>query len=207
LIWLFVLSMIIVRREEGDLRWATVKRRLRLNTPRDPKTGETRRKSWLSVIPFVIGITVWEPALTSYLDDLWVSLFPFFAEPPGYGLGAILESRETLDRLVGAGGSLPCLWRTPSSIRFWERSFSFGVYSCREWGACLAGGAGSLNGMLFGFYHLHQPWGIPRSVISGVFLYTFPSWRFRSTWMGIIVDSAQSAYFALLIFGVVLDLA
>ena len=38
LIWLFVLSMIIVRREEGDLRWATVKRRLRLNTPRDPKS-------------------------------------------------------------------------------------------------------------------------------------------------------------------------
>ena len=35
LVWLFVLSMIIVRREEGDLRWATVKRRLRLNAPRD----------------------------------------------------------------------------------------------------------------------------------------------------------------------------
>src|SRR5215204_2307830 len=30
LIWLFVLSMIIVRREEGDLRWATLKRRLRV---------------------------------------------------------------------------------------------------------------------------------------------------------------------------------
>ena len=38
LIWLFVLSMIIIRREEGDLRWATAKRSLRLNTPRDPKT-------------------------------------------------------------------------------------------------------------------------------------------------------------------------
>ena len=46
LIWLFVLSMIIVRQEEGDLRWATIKRRLRLNTPRDPKTGETRRRLW-----------------------------------------------------------------------------------------------------------------------------------------------------------------
>jgi hypothetical protein len=44
LIWLFVLSMIIVRQEEGDLRWTTVKRRLRLNAPRDPKSGETRRK-------------------------------------------------------------------------------------------------------------------------------------------------------------------
>ncbi len=28
LIWQFVLSMIIVRREEGDLRWATIRRRL-----------------------------------------------------------------------------------------------------------------------------------------------------------------------------------
>ena len=96
LIWLFVLSMIIVRREEGDLRWATVKRRLRLNTPRDPKTGQTRRKLWLWVIPFLIGIIVWELALTSYVDGLWVSLFPFFSEPPGYGLGAVLESQAML---------------------------------------------------------------------------------------------------------------
>ena len=44
LIWLFVLSMIIVRQEGGDLRWGTIKQRLRLNAPRDPKTGETRHK-------------------------------------------------------------------------------------------------------------------------------------------------------------------
>lgn len=47
LVWLFVLSMIIVRQEEGDLGWATVKRRLRLGSPRDPKTGEQRRRLWL----------------------------------------------------------------------------------------------------------------------------------------------------------------
>ena len=102
LIWLFVLSMIIVRREEGDLRWATVKRRLRLNTPRDPKTGETRRRLWLWVIPFLIATAVWELALTSYVDGLWVSVFPFFAEPPGYSFGAIFGSQEILHRLVGA---------------------------------------------------------------------------------------------------------
>jgi|SRR5215207_9793377 hypothetical protein len=44
LIWLFVLSMIIVRREEGDLRWATLKRRLRLNAPREPATGQPRAR-------------------------------------------------------------------------------------------------------------------------------------------------------------------
>ena len=51
LIWQFVLSMIIVRREEGDLRWATIKRRLRLNTTRDPKTGQTRGRLWLWFVP------------------------------------------------------------------------------------------------------------------------------------------------------------
>src|SRR5215207_9378185 len=34
LIWMFVLSLIVVYREEGNVRWATVRRRLRLNTPR-----------------------------------------------------------------------------------------------------------------------------------------------------------------------------
>src|SRR5215217_1574274 len=42
LIWLFLLSTIIVRQEEGDLRWVTVKRRLRLNAPREPSTGVPR---------------------------------------------------------------------------------------------------------------------------------------------------------------------
>jgi len=82
LIWLFVLSMIIVRQEEGDLRWATVKRRLRLNTPRDPKTGESRRRLWLWVIPFLIAITVYEIAIKPYVDDLWVSIFPFLPSLP-----------------------------------------------------------------------------------------------------------------------------
>src|SRR4030066_1232021 len=41
LIWQFVLSMILVRKEEGDLRWATIKRRLRLTKPTDPATANT----------------------------------------------------------------------------------------------------------------------------------------------------------------------
>jgi hypothetical protein len=63
------------------------------------------------------------------------------------------------------------------------------------------------NGVLHGFYHVHQPWTIVGNVISCVFLYAFPSWRFRSTWLGAIVHSAQSVYFAFLILGIVLGLA
>jgi uncharacterized protein len=60
LVWLFVLSMIIVRREEGDLRWATVKQRLRLNAPREPATGVPRARLWLWVVPFIAGVVVIE---------------------------------------------------------------------------------------------------------------------------------------------------
>jgi len=207
LIWLFVLSMIIVRQEEGDLRWATVKRRLWLNTPRDPKTGETRRRLWLWVIPFLIAIVVWELALTSYFDGLWISVFPFFAEPPGYSMAAALGSQEILDGLVGAWWFLALFVVQAMFNTFLGEEFLFrgvllpkmeGVFGRWSWVA---------NGVLFGFYHVHQPWGIAGSVVSGVFLYAFPSWRFRSTWMGIIVHSAQSVYFAFLILGIVLGLA
>jgi len=207
MIWLFVLSMSIVRQEEGDLRWATVKRRLRLNTPRDPATDEPRRRLWLWVIPFLIAILVWELALTSYFDDLWVSVFPFFAEPPGYSMAAVMQSQEILDGLVGAWWFLGlyvvnAVFNTVLGEELLFRGVLLpkmeGVFGRWSWVA---------NGVLFGFYHVHQPWGIVGSVISGVFLYTFPSWRFRSTWMGIIVHSAQSVFFIFLILGIVLGLA
>ena len=47
LIWQFILSLIIIRQEEGNMSWTTIKKRLRLNTPKDPKTGEPSRKMWL----------------------------------------------------------------------------------------------------------------------------------------------------------------
>jgi hypothetical protein len=99
LVWLFVLSMIIVRREEGDLRWATLKRRLRLNTPRDPTTGEPRGRLWLWVVPFLVAVAAVELVLNTPLENAWVSVFPFIAEPQGgYSFDAILGSQEVLGR-------------------------------------------------------------------------------------------------------------
>lgn len=207
LIWLFVLSLIIVRREEGDLRWATVKRRLRLNAPRDPRTGETRRRLWLWVAPFLLAGVVWELALASYLDDLWLAVFPFFAEPSGYGFGAIFESQAILTRLQGAWWFLAlfavyAVFNTVLGEEFLFRGVLLpkmkGVFGSWSWVA---------NGVLFGLYHVHQPWGIAGAVVTGVFLYALPSWRFRSTWMGVIVHSAESVFFAFLILGVILGLA
>lgn len=207
LIWLFILSMIIVRQEEGDLRWETVKRRLRLNTPRDHITREPRSRLWLWVIPFLIAIIVWEVALKSYVSDLWIAIFPFFAEPSGYSMAAIFQSQEILARLVGAWWFLGLYVVQAVFNTILGEEFLFrGVLLPRMEGA-FGRWSWLANGVLFGLYHVHQPWGIAASIVSGVLFYALPSWQFRSTWMGIIVHSAQSVYFTFLILGVVLGLA
>ena len=206
LVWLFVLSMIIVRREEGSLRWATVKRRLRLNTPREPDTGRPRATLWLWVLPFLVAVAVVELVLNTPLENAWVSVFPFLAEPQGYSLDAIFESQEILARLEGAWWFFALFVIQAAFNTILGEEFLFrgvllpkmeGVFGRFSWVA---------NGVLFGLYHVHQPWGIPNSVITGL-LYTYPAYRYRSTWMAIILHSAQSVYFAFLVLGVVLGLA
>jgi membrane protease YdiL (CAAX protease family) len=49
------------------------------------------------------------------------------------------------------------------------------------------------NGVLFAFYHLHQPWSVP-AALADVILTSYPTRRWQSVWMSIIVDSAQSVF-------------
>ncbi|HSM72252.1 MAG TPA: CPBP family intramembrane glutamic endopeptidase [Anaerolineales bacterium] len=206
LIWLFVLSMIIVWKEEGDLGWATIKRRLRLNAPQDPITGMTHRRLWMWVIPFIAGNVAWGVAITPYAEKLWVSIFPFLAEPPGYSSAVIFESQEILQRLVGAWWFFG-LFVVSSVFNILGEEFLLrgvllpkmeGVFGRWSWVA---------NGALSAFYHVHQPWTIAGNVIQGVFVLAFPSWRFRSTWMGVFIHSVENVVGGFLILGIILGLA
>ncbi len=206
LIWLFVLSMIIVRREEGDVRWTTVKRRLRLNTPREPATGVPRARLWLWVIPFLVGVVVVELVLASALENAWVSVVPFLAERPGYSFDAILGSQEVQGRLVGAWWFLVlfvifAVFNTILGEEFLFRGVLLprmeGVFKRGSWVA---------NSTLFALYHVHVPWVIPNAFLTGL-LYTYPAYRYRSTWMSIILHSSQSVYIAFLVLGIVLGFA
>ena len=52
LIWQFILSMWILYREEGNLRFETIRRRFWLNHPVSPKNGPDAKKPMVVACPF-----------------------------------------------------------------------------------------------------------------------------------------------------------
>jgi membrane protease YdiL (CAAX protease family) len=207
LIWQFVLSMIIVYREEGDLRWTTVRRRLWLNAPSDPKTGESRRRLWLWLIPIIVLLVLVQFAVEPLLNGVWVSALPFLAEPAEFAFGTVLESPEAQAQLVGAWWFLGLfllmgLFNTILGEEFLFRGVLLpkmnGLFGKWDWLA---------NGVLMGAYHWHQPWMIPGGILSAALFFALPAKRFRSTWMAIIPHSMQIVFFGILILGLVLGLA
>ena len=56
LIWQFVLVMALVGREQGSLRWSTLREALWLRAPRSPRSGRTGGRIWLVLIPLDCGV-------------------------------------------------------------------------------------------------------------------------------------------------------
>lgn len=58
------------------------------------------------------------------------------------------------------------------------------------------------NGAIFTVYHLHQPWSMPATLIDGIFAQAYPAKRFRSIWIGIVSHTVPS----FVVIGVLLTL-
>jgi membrane protease YdiL (CAAX protease family) len=112
---------------------------------------------------------------------------PLFTETPGYGLSAVLESQEMLDRLVGAWWffalfAVNAIFHTILGEEFLFRGVLLpkmeGVFGRWSWVA---------NGVLFGFYHLHQPWCQGPSLVASSYTHfqagasVAPGWALLST--------------------------
>jgi membrane protease YdiL (CAAX protease family) len=204
LIWQFVLVMGIILREEGNLRWSTIRTRCWLNTPRDPKTGRARARLWLWLVPLLVLVALIQMAP---LGDLWDTAFPFLGEPDKYSFEEVMQSDQRKAALEGAWQLLGLfvvlgIFNTILGEELLFRGILLpkmrGVFGKRDWVA---------NGVLFGLYHLHQPWTILGSILEGTLCLALPSRRYRSAWMGIILHSGQTVIFIFLALGLVLGLA
>lgn len=204
LVWQFVLSMFILYREEGNIRLGTISRRFWLNHPKSAVSGETKKSLWWWIIPLFLLAAALEIGLRSTLVDVWTGVFPIFVEPQGYDM-SILFTPEMRSQLVGAWGLLGLYLVSSLFNTFLGEEFIFrgvllpkmeGTFGKWDWLA---------NGVLFSFYHLHQPWGILATLPADLVL-AFSGKRFRSNWFPIILHSGQSVFFLFIILGVVLGL-
>jgi membrane protease YdiL (CAAX protease family) len=205
LAWEFILALIVVRLEEGDLRWATLKRRTWLNTPLDPKTGEPRRKLWLWLIPLLLLHTAAAMYVSGILDQISVQILPFIAPPgDGYDLGGFLFSPEAPIYFAGAWAILvmfliTAFFNIAGEELFWRGVMlpkMNGVFGKWDWVA---------NGVLGGAYHLSQPWQI---LGGGIFMWTvfyaFPVKYFRTTWFSIILHGSINVLWSAFILSLII---
>jgi membrane protease YdiL (CAAX protease family) len=179
LLWMLLLVAVIVRREQGSLAWPRVRDALWLRTPRDPKSGR-------------VGGRVWWWAVFFTLLSGAVNALPI--DPVG-PLPRDLPNAILTDRVVHyfqgnwVGFAMMVLNAFLAPIA--EELLFRGVLLPRS-RAAFGRGNVVANGTLFTLYHLHQPWSMPATWIDGIVNQAYPSWRFRSTWMGIITHTAPS---------------
>jgi uncharacterized protein len=191
LIWQFALVATLVRHEQGTLRWSVIRDALWLRSPRSPGSGLVGGRLWLLLIPATLTFAA-------------MGLLTFeIGVPESRNLAAFLESHAGQDFFSGnwpwfAVSAVMFLFNTVLGEELLFRGFLLprmnGAFGRGDWLA---------NGVLFATYHLHVPWIIPSALLDSLTL-AYPTKRYGSAWLGIVVHSSQSVFFLLAILPIVL---
>ncbi len=189
LIWQFCLVAALVAREQGTLRWATVRDALWLRSPTSPTTGRTGGRLWWVLVPMTVLFALQE-------------LVPV-PIPGDRDLGAILESPSGEAWLNGSWGWLAALFALLLFNTVLGEELLFRGYLLPRMEGRFGRRAWLANGVAFAAYHLHTPWVIPTALLDSLAL-SYPSQRYRSAWLGIIVHTVQSVIILLGVLTLVL---
>lgn len=186
LIWQFFLVAVLVWREQHTFRWSRLKDALWLRSPRSPRSGRVGGRLWLILIPLIVLFAVG-------------SMLPAVGVPEDRDFAAFLDSDAGQSFLSGAWGwfGLIILMQIFNTVLGEELLFRGlllprmnDVFGRGDWVA---------NGVLFGFYHVHMPWVMPATLVIDTFALAYPSKRYQSAWIGIVVHSVQSLVVAILV--------
>jgi len=191
LIWQFILVLILVRRELGGLEWPRVRDALWLRSPQDPKTGRVGGRVWWWLVLLLVLLALLQevpatpgPSVRDFADFLDSDRGEAFFSG-AWGWFAVVIVFVIFNTVLGE----ELLFRGVLLPRMQA------VFGKSDWVA---------NGVLFTLYHLHVPWVMPATLVEGLFLEAYPSRRFQSAWMGIIVHSVQSVVVTIVVLTLVL---
>ena len=183
LFWQFVLIVVLVRREQGTLRWSVVRQALWLRSPVSPKDGRRGGRLWWVLVPMFLIFSAEE-------------LLPVVPHPASHDFGMFLQSHAGHAMLTHSvfWPALVVVMMVLNTALGEELLFR-GLLLPRMRGA-FGRGDWLVNGVLFAAYHLHQPWTMPSALLYDTFALAYPARRFQSAVLSIIVHSTQTAFFA-----------
>ncbi|MGY1709368.1 lysostaphin resistance A-like protein [Geodermatophilus sp. SYSU D00758] len=190
LVWQFVLVLVLVRREQGTLRWSVLREVLWLRSPTSPGTGRRGGRLWWILLPLI--------ALAAAKD-----LVPKLPHAESLDFFAFIGTADGREFLSGAWDwfavlLVMCLFNTVLGEELLFRGYLLprmaGVFGRYDWVA---------NGVVFAAYHLHRWWAIP-GLLLGTLTYAWPARRYRSTLVSVAVHSAQSVVMVVLVLPLVL---
>jgi CAAX protease family protein len=189
LVWQCAFVLLLVRREQGSLRWRVLRDALWLRSPRSPRTGRVGGRVWLMVMPFV----------ALFAAEQFVPALPV---PAARDFAVFLQSDVGQAFFHGSWGWFALvvvmgLFNTVLGEELFFRGFLLprmnGAFGRADWVA---------NGFLFALYHLHVPWVMPTALID-TFSLALPAKRYRSALMSIAVHSTQTVFICLAVLTVV----
>jgi membrane protease YdiL (CAAX protease family) len=138
----------LARGEQGTLRWSRVRNALWLLSPRDPRSGRVGGRVWLWVISFVVLFGLWE-------------FFGFDLTGPANHDFALFLETSGKEFFSGNWGWFGVIVVQLVFVSFLGEDLLFRGLLLPRMRGVFGRGDFVANGVLFAFYHLHQPWSIP----------------------------------------------
>lgn len=185
MVWQFVLVALLLWREQRTFRWP-VRDALWLRSPRSPKTGKVGGKLWWVLVPFSLLFAV-------------EAVLPVIGAPENRDFASFLDSDVGQRFLSGAWGWFGVIILMQIFNTLLGEELLFRGLLLPRMKRAFGRGDWVANGTLFAAYHAHSPWLIPWTLLIDTFAIAYPSRRYQSAWIGIVVHSTQSVFFLVIV--------
>jgi membrane protease YdiL (CAAX protease family) len=160
---------------------------------RTPVSGARRGgRLWWWVLPYVVGLAV-------------LDMLPFTIHGPAdRDFGQFLSSAAGQQTFHHAWGLYALVAVELALNTFLGEELLFRGLLLPRMGQAFGRADWLVNALLFGLYHLHEPWVIPNAAVTGA-LCAYPTRRYRSAWMGIAIHSVEAVFFLVVLFPIVMS--
>ncbi|MEW6404000.1 MAG: S8/S53 family peptidase [Chloroflexota bacterium] len=195
MLWQLVLSLWMIRREQGDLRWETIRRRVWLNPPLHPNTGQPRRRLYWWLLPCLLLASL-SLAFGVFATSFNFVLMMLLSLPESVTIfNAIPYTTMTelaVPELSGQWWLLGLVVIAWALSAFFAEEFFFRGILLPKMNGAFGKSDWLVNAILYGLYYLYKPWMILFRLI-GALAVAWPARRFRSNWMAAIVRGVEGA--------------